>query len=105
MSENTSQEFAEKKRKLLEEGNILSYKDRRKIYYNKSLAWFYGVKEDTDRNSYMDYCSWCSGSGFIPIGINDFMAKIDFIKKEKVGVGYSPREVIENSKNIWDVYY
>ena len=33
------------------------------------------------------------------------MAKIDFIKKEKVGVGYSPREVIENSKNIWDVYY
>lgn len=105
MSENTIQEFAEKKRKLLEEGNVLSYKDRRKVYYHKSLEWFYGVKEDTDRNSYIDYCSWCSGSGFIPIGINDFMAKIDFIKKEKVGVGYSPREVIENSKNIWDVYY
>lgn len=105
MSENTIQEFAEKKRKLLEEGNVLSYKDRRKVYYHKSLEWFYGVKEDTDRNSYIDYCSWCSGAGFIPIGINDFMAKIDFIKKEKVGVGYSPREVIENSKNIWDVYY
>ena len=29
----------------------------------------------------------------------------DIIKKEKVGVGYSPREVIENSKNIWGVYY
>ena len=105
MSENTSQEFAEKKRKLLEEGNILSYKDRRKVYYHKSLEWFYGVKEDTDKNSYIDYCSWCSGSGFIPIEVNDFIAKIEFIKKEKIGVGYSLREVIENSKNIWDVYY
>ncbi len=105
MNENTIQEFAAKKRKLLEEDVVISYKDRRKIYYEKSIDWFSNVKDTTNKYSYMDYCHWCSRSGFVPIDKNDFVKKIEFIQKETDGTVYSPREIMNKSKNIWDVYY
>ena len=103
--EHTPQDFAKKKRAIIEGSKMdLPYHVVRKFYYDKSKGWFHRVNEDTKREHYIDYCSWCAENGLIPIGVNDFMAKVNYLKKYVDG-NYIARNHIENAKDVWDDRY
>jgi len=105
MKEHTPQDFAKKKRAIIEGYKMdLPYHVVRKFYYDKSKGWFHRVNEDTKREHYIDYCSWCAENGLIPIGVNDFMAKVNYLKKYVDG-NYIARNHIENAKDVWDDRY
>lgn len=101
MKEQTPQEFAKKKRAILEGYKLdLPYHVVRKIYYDKSKDWFYRMNDNTGREHYIDYCSWCAESGYVPIHVDDFMIKINYLKKYLDGT-YIARQCIEDAKDVW----
>lgn len=101
MNENTIQEFAKKKRKIIEGSKMdLPYNVLRATHYEKSSEWFFNVKETTQRENYIQYCCWCADRALVPLRIDDFEAKIEFLKK-KIDSGYISNQTIIDAKEIW----
>lgn len=101
MTENTTQEFAKKKRKILEGSKVdLPYTTIRKVYYEKSKEWFYKSREVTGDNSYINYCCWCAENGLVPLRQDDYNAKADYLKS-KMDAGYISNQTIADLADIW----
>ena len=101
MTENTTQEFAKKKRKILEGSKVdLPYTTVRRVYYEKSKEWFYKSREVTGDNSYINYCCWCAENGLVPLRQDDYNAKADYLKS-KMDSGYISNQTIADLADVW----
>jgi len=101
MTETTIQEFAKKKRKILEGSKMdLPYSILRATHYEKSKEWFFNLRAQSGKADYIDYCCWCADRALVPLRLDDFQAKVDYLKIYVDG-NYISREQIEKAKEIW----
>lgn len=108
MGEISSQDFAKKKRKLLEGSRLdLPYSVLRSATFIKGKEWFYKVDKDTDKSYYPYYCSWCAARILAPLTLEDFVAKVEYIKsKLDSKTGFVSNDLIDSAKDIWsDIKY
>ena len=104
MAEISSQEFAKKKRKILNGATLnLPYSILRPTHYEKSREWFFNVSDKTKRDDYIQYCCWCAERSLVPLRIDDFEAKVEFIQR-KIDSGYISNQVIFDAKEVWGPY-
>ena len=101
MAEDTPQQFAKKKRELLVGSNSgLPYRTIRGINFKNTAGWFYKINEDMDRSSYISYCSWCAEEGKVPINVEDFVVKLEYLKKHLYDKK-ALREYVNEVAEIW----
>ena len=102
MAETTMQDFAKKKRKILEGSRLdLPYSNLRATHYTRTKEWFFGVSADTTKKDYVPYCCWCAERGLVPLRIEDFEAKVEYLKSKTGSSGYISNGMIENAKEVW----
>lgn len=101
MNEYTQQQFAKKKRELLVGSNSgLPYRTIRVAHFKNTMGWFYLVNERMDRSSYISYCSWCAEEGKVPINVEDFVVKLEYLKKHLYDKK-ALREYVNEAAEIW----
>ena len=101
MLELTTQDFAKKKRRILEGSSAgVPYTVIRKVHYEKSKEWFYKSREVTGDAAYIRYCCWCAENALIPLRQDDYNAKAEYLKKS-IEKGYVSNQVIETLADIW----
>ena len=102
MAETTTQDFAKKKRKILEGSRLdLPYSNLRATHYTRTKEWFFGIRADTTKKDYVPYCCWCAERGLVPLRIEDFEAKVEYLKSKMDRSGYLSNEIIDSAKEVW----
>ena len=101
MAELSTQDFAKKKRKIIEGSTLdLPYSVLRATHFEKSKEWFFSVSDKTKREDYIQYCCWCADRSLVPLRMDDFQAKVEFIQK-KINAGYISHQDILDAKEVW----